>query len=107
VKITATLEAVMRCSRESGVRVNWRPTVIAGESKVANYRRNARLVKKPEFSVRSRILIPKITLHETHAMKTLDRQMLDVVHKTRSTPALRDWRGQFTPEFIEQDLLTP
>ena len=33
-------------------------------------------------------------------MKTLDRQKLDVVSKTRSNPALRDWRGQFTPEFI-------
>ena len=32
-------------------------------------------------------------------MKTLDRQKLDVVNKTRSNPALRDWRGQFTPEF--------
>ena len=30
-------------------------------------------------------------------MKTLDRQKLDVVNKTRSNPALRDWRGQFTP----------
>ena len=34
-------------------------------------------------------------------MKTLDRQKLDVVNKTRSNPALRDWRGQFTPEFVE------
>ena len=33
-------------------------------------------------------------------MKTLDRQKLDVVNKTRSNPALRDWRGQFTPEFV-------
>ena len=33
-------------------------------------------------------------------MKTLDRQKLDVVHKTRSNPALRDWSGQFTPEFV-------
>ncbi len=31
-------------------------------------------------------------------MKTLDRQKLHVVNKTRSNPALRDWRGQFTPE---------
>ena len=37
-------------------------------------------------------------------MKTLDRQKLDVVNQTRSNPALRDWRGQFTPEFI---LLSP
>ena len=35
------------------------------------------------------------------AMKTLDRQKLNVVNKTRSNPALRDWRGQFTPEFVE------
>ena len=33
-------------------------------------------------------------------MKTLDRQKLDVVHKTRSNAALRDWRGQFTLEFV-------
>ncbi len=31
-------------------------------------------------------------------MKPLDRQKLDVVHPTRSNPALRAWRGQFTPE---------
>jgi hypothetical protein len=31
-------------------------------------------------------------------MKTLDRQKLDVVNKTRSNPALRDWRSQFAPE---------
>ena len=30
-------------------------------------------------------------------MKTLDRQKLDVVHKTRSN--IFGWRGQFTPEF--------
>ena len=35
-------------------------------------------------------------------MKTLDRQKLDVTNKTRSNPALRDWRGQFTPEFVER-----
>jgi len=29
-------------------------------------------------------------------MKTLDRQKLDVVNKTRSNPALRDWRGPFS-----------
>jgi len=33
-------------------------------------------------------------------MKTLDRQTLDVVTKTQSNPALRDWCGQFTPEFV-------
>ncbi len=33
-------------------------------------------------------------------MKTLDRQKLDVVNQTRSNPALRDWRGQFTPELV-------
>jgi hypothetical protein len=33
-------------------------------------------------------------------MKTLDRQKLDVVNKTRSNPALWDRRGQFTPEFV-------
>ena len=32
-------------------------------------------------------------------MNPLDRQKLDVVNKTRSNPAVRDWRGQFTPEF--------
>lgn len=32
-------------------------------------------------------------------MKTLDRQKLDVVHKTRSN--IFGWRGQFTPEFVE------
>ena len=31
-------------------------------------------------------------------MKTLNRQKLAVVHKPRSNPALRDWRGQFTRE---------
>ena len=35
-------------------------------------------------------------------MKILDRQKLDVTNKTRSNPALRDWRGQFTPEFVRQ-----
>jgi hypothetical protein len=33
-------------------------------------------------------------------MKIFDRQKLDVVNKTQSNPALRDWRGQFTPEFV-------
>jgi hypothetical protein len=33
-------------------------------------------------------------------MKTLARQKLDVVHKTRSNPELRDWRGQLTPAFV-------
>lgn len=32
-------------------------------------------------------------------VKPLDRQKLDVVNQTRSNPAWRDWRGQFTPEF--------
>jgi|GEM_PF-1147821 len=32
-------------------------------------------------------------------MRPLDRQKLDVVNQARSNPALRDWRGQFTPEF--------
>lgn len=31
-------------------------------------------------------------------MKPLDHQKLDVVNQTRSNPALRDWRDQFTPE---------
>ncbi len=31
-------------------------------------------------------------------MKTLDRQKLDVVNKTRSN--IFGWRGQFTPEFV-------
>ena len=34
------------------------------------------------------------------AMKPLARQKLDVVNNKRSNPALRDWRGQFTPEFV-------
>jgi hypothetical protein len=33
-------------------------------------------------------------------MKTLDRQKLEVVNQTLRHPALRDWRGQFTPEFV-------
>jgi hypothetical protein len=33
-------------------------------------------------------------------MKTLNRQKLDVVNQTRSNPALRAWRGQFTPDFV-------
>jgi len=38
-------------------------------------------------------------------MKILDHQKLVVICKTRSN--ILGWRGQFTPEFIEQDLLTP
>jgi hypothetical protein len=34
------------------------------------------------------------------SIKTLDRQKLDVVNQTRSNPELRDWRGQFTLEFV-------
>jgi len=33
-------------------------------------------------------------------MKPLDRQKLDVVNQTLRHPALRDWRGQFAPEFV-------
>lgn len=33
-------------------------------------------------------------------MRTLDREKLDVVNKTWSNPALWDWRGQSTLEFI-------
>jgi hypothetical protein len=33
-------------------------------------------------------------------MKPLDRQELEIVNQTRSNPALRDWRGQFTPELV-------
>jgi hypothetical protein len=33
-------------------------------------------------------------------MNTLDRQQMNVTDKMRSNPALRDWRGQFTPEFV-------
>jgi hypothetical protein len=33
-------------------------------------------------------------------VKTLDRQRLDVVHKTLRHSALRDWREQFTPQFV-------
>ncbi len=32
-------------------------------------------------------------------VKPLDRQKLDVVNKTLRPPALRAWRGLFTPEF--------
>jgi hypothetical protein len=35
-------------------------------------------------------------------MNTLYRQKLGVLHKTRGNPTLRDWRGQFTPEFVER-----
>ena len=38
-------------------------------------------------------------------MKTLDRQKLDVVNKTRSNTF--GWRGQFTPEFVTRDLRKP
>jgi hypothetical protein len=37
-------------------------------------------------------------------MKTLDRQKLEVTNRTRSNPVLRDWCGQFTPEFAVRDL---
>ena len=33
-------------------------------------------------------------------MKSLAHQMLDVVNQTLRHPALRDWRGQFTPESV-------
>ncbi|HEY9172154.1 MAG TPA: hypothetical protein VI136_07720 [Verrucomicrobiae bacterium] len=33
-------------------------------------------------------------------MKTLNRQKLDVVNKTRSN--IFGWRGQFTPEFLSE-----
>lgn len=33
-------------------------------------------------------------------MKTLDRPKPEVIHKTRSNPALRDWRGPLAPEFV-------
>jgi len=35
-------------------------------------------------------------------MKTLARQKLDVINKTRSN--LFGWRGPFTPEFVARDL---
>jgi hypothetical protein len=35
-------------------------------------------------------------------MKTLVRQQLDVVNRTRSD--IFGWRGQFTPEFVARDL---
>ena len=38
-------------------------------------------------------------------MKTRDRQKLDVTNKTRSNPALSDWRGPFTAEVVGWDLL--
>ena len=34
-------------------------------------------------------------------MKSLARQKLDVVNQTRSNPALREWRDELTPEFVE------
>lgn len=40
-------------------------------------------------------------------MKPLARQKLDVVNQTRSNRALRDWRGQFMPEFVARDLRGP
>jgi hypothetical protein len=36
-------------------------------------------------------------------MKSLNHQKLDVVNKTRSN--IFGWRGQFTPESVERDLL--
>jgi hypothetical protein len=39
-------------------------------------------------------------------MKTLDRKKVDVVNKTPSNPALRDWGGLFPPEFVF-DILLP
>jgi hypothetical protein len=33
-------------------------------------------------------------------MRTLDRQKLGVVNQARSHPALRAWRGQFTPALV-------
>jgi len=36
-------------------------------------------------------------------MKTLNRQKLDVVNKTRSN--IFGWRGQFTPEFVRHGAL--
>ncbi len=38
------------------------------------------------------------------AMRTLDRQNLHFVNKTRSKPALGEWRGQFTPGSVGWDL---
>ena len=35
-------------------------------------------------------------------MKTLDRQKLNAINKTRSN--IFCWRGQFTPEFVVLDL---
>ena len=35
-------------------------------------------------------------------MKTFDRQKLDIANKTRSN--IFGWRGQVTPEFVEQGL---
>ena len=35
-------------------------------------------------------------------MKTLDRQKLDVINQAQSN--LFGWRGQFTSEFVAQDL---
>jgi hypothetical protein len=38
-------------------------------------------------------------------MKTLDRQKLDVVNRTRRN--LFGWCGQFTPELVARDLRGP
>jgi hypothetical protein len=40
----------------------------------------------------------------TDIMKALNLKKLIVINKARSNPALRDWRGQFTPEFVARDL---
>lgn len=39
-------------------------------------------------------------------MKTLARQKLDVVNKALHHPALRDWCGQFMPEFVNRSAVS-
>lgn len=39
-------------------------------------------------------------------MKPIDLQKLAIVIQTGSNPALRDWRGQFTPESVTRSLRT-
>ena len=47
----------------------------------------------PHFLVRR-------SLGEGGWLSRLDHRQLDVIQKMKSNPALRDWRGQFMPEFV-------
>jgi hypothetical protein len=66
---------------------------------MSDSRGNSRSTKEPGlFGVHR----PNGFVRIRSAMKTLDRQELDVVNKTQSNSALRDWRGHFMPEFVRQ-----